>query len=80
VGGRRQGAGGPAALAGRIVIDTTNQFGRADGRIAVLDLGGESAARHNAAKAPGARWVKAFNTLTAGFQASASGRVAPDRG
>lgn len=72
-------AGGPDALAGKIVIDTTNQFGKVDGRFGVLDLGGRSAAETNAVKAPGATWVKAFNTLTAGFQAAASGRTGPDR-
>lgn len=72
-------AGGPEALAGTVVVDTTNQFGRVDGAFGVLDLGGVSAAAHNAAKAPGARWTKAFNTLTAGFQRSAAGRTGPDR-
>lgn len=72
-------AGGADALAGKIVLDTTNQFGPMNGRFGVLDLGGKSAAELNAAKAPGAAWVKAFNTLTAGFQASASGRTGPDR-
>jgi predicted dinucleotide-binding enzyme len=72
-------AGGPGALAGRTVIDTTNQFGNVGGRFGVLDLGGQSAAAVNAAKAPGAAWVKAFNTLTAGFQASSAGRTGPDR-
>jgi len=72
-------AGGAAALAGKTVIDTTNQFGTVGGRFGVLDLGGKSAAETNAAKAPGAAWVKAFNTLTAGFQASAAGRTGPDR-
>jgi predicted dinucleotide-binding enzyme len=72
-------AGGPDALAGKIVLDTTNQFGRIDGRLGVLDLGGRSAAQTNAAKAPAARWAKSFNTLTAGFQASAAGRAGPDR-
>jgi 8-hydroxy-5-deazaflavin:NADPH oxidoreductase len=72
-------AGGPDALAGKTVIDTTNQFGTVGGRFGVLDLGGKSAAETNAAKVPGAAWVKAFNTLTAGFQASASGRTGPDR-
>ena len=28
---------------------------------------------------PQATWVKAFNTLTAGFQASSAGRTGPDR-
>jgi len=72
-------AGGAQALAGKVVIDTTNQFGPTGGRFGVLDLGGKSAAEVNAAKAPGAAWVKAFNTLTAGFQASAAGRTGPDR-
>ena len=60
-------------LEGKIVIDTTNQF--AGGWI---DLG-ETAARHNAARMPGARYTKSFNTLTSGFQAEAAGRTGPDR-
>lgn len=68
-------AGGPDALAGRIVIDTTNQFGPHG----LLDLNGTSAARLHAEQVPAARWAKAFNTLTAGFQRSASGRTGPDR-
>ena len=72
-------AGGPGALAGKLVIDTTNQFGRTDGGFGVLDLGDSSAAAVNSAKAPKAIWVKAFNTLTAGFQASSAGRSGPDR-
>jgi 8-hydroxy-5-deazaflavin:NADPH oxidoreductase len=72
-------AGGPAALTGKLVIDTTNQFGRTAGGFGVLDLGDSSAAAVNAAKAPQAIWVKAFNTLTAGFQASSAGRTGPDR-
>jgi predicted dinucleotide-binding enzyme len=72
-------AGGPGALAGRLVIDTTNQFGRTRGGFGVLDLGDATAAAVNAAKAPQAIWVKAFNTLTASFQASSAGRTGPDR-
>src|SRR5260370_25956001 len=72
-------AGGPGALAGKLVIDPTSQFGRTGGRFGVLDLGDSSAAAVNAAKAPQALWVKAFNTLTAGFQASSAGRTGPDR-
>src|SRR5882757_660255 len=72
-------AGGAAGLAGRLVLDTTNQFERRDGALAVLDLGGVSASAYNARKAPRARWVKVFNTLTAGFQASSAGRTGPDR-
>ena len=59
-------AGGPGALAGKLVIDTANQFGRTGGGFGVLDLGNTSAAAVNAAKVPQASWVKAFNTLTAG--------------
>jgi 8-hydroxy-5-deazaflavin:NADPH oxidoreductase len=66
-------------LTGKLVIDTTNQFGQVAGTYGVLDLGGLSGAATNAAKAPDALWVKAFNTLTSGFQASAAGRVGPDR-
>jgi 8-hydroxy-5-deazaflavin:NADPH oxidoreductase len=59
------------ALEGRVVIDTTNQFGRGGvERIA----GGRTAAELNQERLPGARLVKAFNTLTAGFQAAAAGR------
>ena len=72
-------AGGPGALAGKLVIDTTNQFGRTASGFGVLDLGDSSAAAVNSAKAPQAVWVKAFNTLTAGFQASSAGRTGPDR-
>jgi 8-hydroxy-5-deazaflavin:NADPH oxidoreductase len=61
-------AAGP--LAGRIVVDTTNQFGSGG----VLDLG-HTAARHNADRLPGARYTKSFNTLTARFQAQAAGRT-----
>lgn len=66
-------AAGP--LDGRIVIDTTNQFGPGG----VVDLGGPTAARHNADRLPGARYTKSFNTLTAAFQAAASGRAGDDR-
>jgi 8-hydroxy-5-deazaflavin:NADPH oxidoreductase len=62
-------------LDGKIVIDTTNQFG-ADG---VLDLGGQTAAQVNAARMPGARYTKSFNTLTSTFQAEASERSGGDR-
>ena len=52
-------------LDGKIVIDTTNQFGREGWE----DLGERTAAQVNAARMPGARYTKAFNTLTSGFQA-----------
>ncbi len=54
-------AAGP--LAGKVVVDTTNQFGPGG----AIDLG-HTAARHNADRLPGARYTKCFNTLTAGFQ------------
>src|SRR5919204_3184657 len=58
------------SLAGRIVIDTTNQYGRGGWE----DLGGRTAAQVNAARKPGARYTKAFNTFTSGVQAEAPGR------
>jgi hypothetical protein len=62
-------------LAGTIVIDTTNQFGGNGWE----DLGGRTAAQVNAARMPGARYTKSFNTMTAGFQAETAGRAGPDR-
>jgi predicted dinucleotide-binding enzyme len=62
---------GPGVLDGKIVIDTTNQYGP-NGVEQLPD--GKTAAQVNAERMPGARLVKAFNTLTAGFQGSASGR------
>jgi 8-hydroxy-5-deazaflavin:NADPH oxidoreductase len=63
-------------LAGKIVIDTTNHFSAG----AVTELGpNRTAAQVNQARMPGARVVKAFNTLTAGFQAEAAGREGADR-
>lgn len=61
-------------LSGHIVIDTTNQF--APGGV---DLGGLTAAQHNAARMPGARYTKSFNTLTSAFQAEVAGRSGADR-
>jgi 8-hydroxy-5-deazaflavin:NADPH oxidoreductase len=63
------------SLHAKIVIDTTNQFGREGWE----DLGGRTAAQVNAARMPGARYTKAFNTLTSGFQAQAAGRTGSDR-
>jgi 8-hydroxy-5-deazaflavin:NADPH oxidoreductase len=57
------------SLAGKIVIDTTNQFGAPP-----LPAEGETAAHFNAARMRGARYTKSFNTLTSGFQAQAAGR------
>jgi 8-hydroxy-5-deazaflavin:NADPH oxidoreductase len=63
-------------LAGRVVIDTTNQVGA----VGVLQLpGGISAASYHAGMTAGAHYAKAYNTLTAGFQAATTGRTGPDR-
>lgn len=61
-------------LAGKVVVDTTNQFGPGG----AIDLG-HTAARHNADRLPGARYTKCFNTLTAGFQAQAATRTGDAR-
>jgi predicted dinucleotide-binding enzyme len=61
--------GQTGSLAGKIVVDTTNQYGRGG-----WEQLPKSAAETNQERMPGARLVKAFNTLTAGFQAEAAGR------
>jgi predicted dinucleotide-binding enzyme len=52
------------ALAGRIVVDTDNYYPGRDGRIAAIDDGTPSS-RWHAQQLPGARIVKAFNTIQA---------------
>jgi 8-hydroxy-5-deazaflavin:NADPH oxidoreductase len=59
----------------RIVIDTTNQFGPGG----LVDLHGQTAARHNADRLIGARYTKSFNTLTSAFQAAVVQRPADER-
>ena len=61
-------------LSGRVVIDTTNQFG--DGP---KPAAGQTAAAFNAARMPGASYTKSLNTLTAGFQELAAEREGDDR-
>lgn len=61
-------------FAGKIVVDTTNQFGSGPKPAA-----GQTAAQFNAGRMPGARYTKAFNTLTADFQGEAAGRVGDER-
>jgi predicted dinucleotide-binding enzyme len=61
-------------LDGKIVIDTSNQFGSDS-----LPAEGQTAAQHNAARMPGARYTKSFNTLTSGFQAEIADRTGDDR-
>jgi hypothetical protein len=57
-------------LAGRIVVDTTNQFGPGP-----KPADGQTAAAFNAARMPGARYTKSFNTLTAAFQEATAHRT-----
>ncbi|MBV9195683.1 MAG: NADPH-dependent F420 reductase [Solirubrobacterales bacterium] len=61
-------------LTGKVVIDTTNQFGSGP-----KPQRGHTAAALNAQRMPAARYVKSFNTLTAGFQQQAADRDGPDR-
>lgn len=68
----------PAALdglpdwGGRILVDTTNVLAfTTNGRPEVLDLGDQTGSEITAAHAPGARVIKAFNTLHARY-------IAPD--
>ena len=69
-------AGGPGALDGKVLLDTTNPYG--PGGLEELP-DGLSAAEYNARRTPGARLVKSFNTMTAGFQAEAAGRTGEER-
>jgi predicted dinucleotide-binding enzyme len=62
------------SLDGRIVIDTTNQYGQT-----AMPAPGQTAAQVNAARMPGARYTKSFNTLTAAFQVEAADRTGDDR-
>lgn len=64
------------SLEGKIVVDTTNQFTRS-GLERLPD--GMTAMAVNQRRMPGARYTKAFNTLTAGFQAATAGRQGEDR-
>ncbi len=64
------------ALAGRVVIDTTNQYG--PGGVEPLPEG-STAAQVNAARMPGARYTKSLNTLTAAFQAESAERTGAER-
>jgi 8-hydroxy-5-deazaflavin:NADPH oxidoreductase len=62
------------SLDGKIVIDTTNQYGRSE-----MPADGETAASFHAARVGGARYTKSFNTLTSAFQADAAFRPEADR-
>jgi hypothetical protein len=58
------------SLAGKVVVDTTNQFGPGPHPPA-----GRTAASFNAERMPGARYTKSFNTLTSAFQAETAHRT-----
>jgi predicted dinucleotide-binding enzyme len=57
-------------LDGKVVVDTTNQFGSGP-----MPAAGQTAAAFNASRMPGARYTKSFNTLTAAFQAEVAHRT-----
>lgn len=61
-------------LNGKVMIDTTNQFGPGP-----KPKPGQTAASFNAQRMSGARYVKSFNTLTARFQEQAAGRDDAER-
>ena len=63
-------------LDGKVVIDTTNQYGP-NGVEELPD--GKTAAQLNKERLKGAKYAKAFNTLTAGFQGAAAGRSGDER-
>ncbi len=60
----------PEALAtipdwsGKVLVDTTNPFAQTSPKLILADLGGRSASEIVAGHAPGARLVKAFNSIT----------------
>lgn len=62
------------SLEGRIVVDTTNQFGSGP-----KPAEGQTAAAFNAARMPGARYTKSFNSLTSAFQEETADRQGDER-
>jgi predicted dinucleotide-binding enzyme len=62
------------SLAGKVVIDTTNQYGSGP-----MPADGQTAAAFNAARMPGARYTKSFNTLTSAFQEETADRAPGQR-
>jgi 8-hydroxy-5-deazaflavin:NADPH oxidoreductase len=61
-------------LTGKIIVDTTNQYGSGP-----KPEDGQTAAAFNAQRMNGARYTKSFNTLTSGFQAEAAERQGDER-
>jgi 8-hydroxy-5-deazaflavin:NADPH oxidoreductase len=62
------------SLDGKIVVDTTNQYGSSE-----MPADGETGASFHAARVPGARYTKSFNTLTSSFQAEVAFRPEAER-
>ena len=54
-----------AALNGKVVVDATNYWAPRDGHIAVIDSGETTSSEMVAERLPGARVVKAFNSMIA---------------
>jgi 8-hydroxy-5-deazaflavin:NADPH oxidoreductase len=63
------------SLDGKVVIDTTNPFGRGGWEVPE----DRTSTQVNQERLRGAKVVKAFNTLTAGFQQEAAGRTGSER-
>ena len=61
-------------LEGKIVIDTTNQYGNSE-----MPAEGQTAASFHAERVGGASYTKSFNTLTSAFQREAVLRPEADR-
>jgi 8-hydroxy-5-deazaflavin:NADPH oxidoreductase len=62
------------SLDGKILIDTTNQYGSSE-----MPAEGETAASFHAVRVGGARYTKSFNTLTSAFQAEVADRPEAER-
>jgi predicted dinucleotide-binding enzyme len=69
-----EAVGDAGGLDGKILVDTTNHYGRGSS-----PADGETQAQHHAAQVPAARYTKSFNTLTSGFQAEAAERPEAER-
>jgi 8-hydroxy-5-deazaflavin:NADPH oxidoreductase len=73
-GGFDDAVAGAGDLTGKIVIDTTNQYGSGE-----MPAEGQTAASFHAAKVDSALYTKSFNTLTSEFQAEVAFRPEGDR-
>ena len=62
------------SIDGKIVVDTTNQYGSSE-----MPGEGQTGASFHAARVDGARYTKSFNTLTSAFQAETAFRPEEDR-